>query len=70
MVIISEDSVRVADEDTGAYLDLIATGGPDDPIEIRLESENGAIMLGSEDIGDFQKSLVDFMNTGYFNQEG
>lgn len=68
MITIGEDKIAI--EEHSREITFSATGGPEDPIEVRLTGSQVSITLHREDIEQFQLAFVNFLNTGYFDQEG
>jgi hypothetical protein len=66
IVRITDDELGIGPE--GSPILFIALGGPDDPIEVR---NGGRVFeMTREDVDQFQVALLNFMNTGFFNEEG
>lgn len=63
---ITDDEMEIGSE--RAPILFAATGGPDDPIEVQYGGLD--FFMDRQDIDDFQKAFLNFLNTGFFNQEG
>ena len=68
MITIGEDKIAI--EESSREITFSATGGQDDPIEVHLTGSQITITLYREDIEMFQMAFVNFLNTGWFDQEG
>lgn len=69
---IDDDEITIRNSAGKVILVISATGGPDDPL--RFITFDGDTRIYLEDIERdewlaMQKALVDFSNSGYFNQE-
>lgn len=68
MITVGEDKIAIEWE--GREITFAASGDWMDPIEVKLTGSKTAIVLHRRDIEIFQLSLLNFLNTGYFDQEG
>lgn len=71
--ILDDKIVRITDDEVGIGSQrnpilFIATGGPEDPIEVR--DGKWDFYMDRQDVEDFQKALLNFLNTGFFNPRG
>lgn len=64
----TEDSLVIQTERSEKILTFTATGGPDDPLVLGVRE--GDFSLSRAEVELFQSSLLNFLNTGYFDQEG
>lgn len=64
----TEDSLEILSDDGETIATFTAMGGPDDPLEVTTGA--GTILLDRAEVERFQESLINFLNTGYFDQEG
>lgn len=74
MITIGDDQIRIEDHREEARIKFSALGGPDDPIEVSATDDEGnqllAFEMSCQDIDAFQTAFANFLNTGYFDQEG
>lgn len=68
MITIHEDEIAI--EERNREITFSATGGPEDPIEVWLTGSQVLITLYRSDVEQFQLAFINFLNTGYFDQEG
>lgn len=68
MITVGEDKIAIEWE--SREITFAASGDSMDPIEVRLTGSKTVIVLHRRDIEIFQLSLLNFLNTGYFDQEG
>jgi hypothetical protein len=66
MIRVTEDDITI--NVAGNEIRFIATGGPEDPLGISYE--NVTDELSRDEIDQLQRALLNFLNTGYFDQEG
>lgn len=74
MITISEDTILIEEHRKRATIRFTALGGPEDPIEATALDRDGdkvlTFAMSREDVDRFQLAFVNFLNTGYFDQEG
>lgn len=65
---IDSDFIRLWDERNPAGFRIEAMGGPED--KVRIDQHGGPIEISRKELDQLQYALLNFTNTGCFNQEG